>query len=629
MGAVLVFFGVATFPALFRPISTGLDPSWVYAINELPYKDVVYGRDVVFSFGPLGYLLLPADFGSNLAQAAVLALVAQAAAVGVLLYHARRSETLLPLFAFVLVFFLAPSLGLFYEYRVLLLLGLLLTISPQDRRAWRAAALIAATMTAVLLLARPSTGVAALAMVTLSLAVWGIQHRVRLREVLLYLALPLGTVLLVLMPLLFGGPTNVIEWLQVAWEFTAGYSEAMSYPGPASITLLVTATIGIYGVAAFLMSRRDSLVTPVALALGALIILGFRHGIVRHYGRFVPAIVMVALATLVLSFRSRRGVSIGLAASVIVLTLNFGISLIPECLCPWSPASVNPLQGLRNVGSVIRLPSTKRQLATQTSAHLADDRLPPEMVSAIRSDGGAVDVVPWEIVFTEANALPWEPNPVLQTYSAYTASLDQRTAIHFTSPDAPEFLLVQFIEIDARHPMLGAPAFWRAMLERYAPSHLPIADGEFGRVALLRRREAPREVGLRPFGRTSGRIGRWIDLPSSPGLVFGSVRLRHDLSGRLAALAWRVEPMLIDLKLAEGGVITVRFLPSTAENGLLLNHLPMTLQELLDLYEGALPRELVAIRVHGEGASSFEPGFEVRWFEAEWEEQSSGGPGAR
>jgi hypothetical protein len=68
--------------------------------------------------------------------------------------------------------------------------------------------------------------------------------------------------------------------------------------------------------------------------------------------------------------------------------------------------------------------------------------------------------------------------------------------------------------------------------------------------------------------------------------------------------------------------------PSTAENGLLLNRLPMTLDELLGLYAGTSPREITAFRIHGPGAASFEPEFDVTWSEGSWPELdgSSGGP---
>jgi hypothetical protein len=94
--------------------------------------------------------------------------------------------------------------------------------------------------------------------------------------------------------------------------------------------------------------------------------------------------------------------------------------------------------------------------------------------------------------------------------------------------------------------------------------------------------------------------------------------MEHDLGGRLARLVYRVDPVLLDLRLPTGGVITARFLPSTAENGLLLNRLPMTLEELLGLYAGPPPRKLTAFRIRGPGIGSFQQEFEVAWSEAEW-----------
>lgn len=616
--ALIGAFVVATFPDIFRPMATGLDPSWVYAINELPYTDAVYGRDVVFSFGPLGYLVTPLDIGSNLVLASGLAIATQVASATVLLHHAWRTKRWLPILAFLVLLILAPSVGLLYEHRLLLTLALLLSISPMDRVAWKVATLVAMALAAVLLFTKLTSGLAAVAMLGAAALTWILQRHVRKRDALFFVGLPLLGMAALLTLVLLGGFADLLEWLAAVSQFTAGYSEAMSYPSPLSVTLLVTGTILVFATGAVLMSRRDPAVIPVALALGVLILLAFRHGIVRHYGRFVPAIVLVALPIIMVCLRSRRGLAPGFVASSIIVVLTFAMTTVADCMCPWGPDVMRPATGWNNLVSVVRLSDTRQRLADETSSRLAEDRLPAEMVTAIRSAGGSVDAIPWEIAFAPANRLDWQPNPVLQTYSAYTASLDRRTADHFRSSDAPDSLLVQFTEIDARHPMLGAPAMWRGILENYAPGPLPIAEGPFGQVALFARR-APDDLSLRRIGRVTGSGSQWIPIPASTHLVFGSIDLRHDLSGRIAALVWRVEPLLIDLKLAEGGVITVRFLPSTAVNGMLLNRLPMTLQELLDFYQGRLPRELVAIRLHGKGMSSFQPTFEIEWFEARWD----------
>jgi hypothetical protein len=612
------YFAVATFHVDVHSLAPGLDPSWVYAINELPRTGAIFGRDVVFSFGPLGHLLVPVDVGSNLVQAAAMAVTAWAAILAVALYHYRRHRRVAPLLVFIVALLFAPAVGLIYEYRLLVLLALLLSIPTEDRKVWRIAAGLAGVLAGILVFAKVSSGLAAIVMLGLASGAWIVRREVRVAYILAGVALPFVATIALLTLVLLGGFGTLLVWIGTAWEFSAGYSEAMSYPGPGSILLLVAGTIAVYAIAAILMSRRELRATPMALALGALVLLALRHGIVRHYGRFVPAIVLAALASLVLALGSRRATAIGLGALLIVTGLTLGMTAIESCMCTWRPDVMGPAQGLTSLSRFVQMPEARQDLARESSRQLADDRLPYEMVAAIRVAGGSVDVIPWEIAFTAANDLPWEPNPVLQTYSAFTSSLDLWTADHFASREAPESLLVQFTDIDARHPMAAAPAVWRTVLERYRPSGVPIASGPFGEVALFVHRQRPAEMRLQPMGETSAHIGERVEIPTSSHLVFGSLRLQHDLSGRLAGLLWRVDPLLLDLELADGGVITVRFLPSTARDGILLNRLPMTLEELVNLYAGTLPRELVALRIHGAGTSSFEPKFEVRWFEAQW-----------
>ena len=614
--AAIGYLVIATFPAEFRPIVPGLDPSWVYAINELPYTGAVFGLDVVFSFGPLGYLIIPVDIGSNLLQAGVLWVMGQALIVALGIHHYRRSNGLESLLAFVLLLLLAGSVGELDEYRILVLLGLALSVAPRDRTMWTVATVFAAVLAGVLSFTRLSTGLIAVVMLGLSAAGWLARRDTRARAVTVVVLLPFLATTATLMVVLFGGPGPMFEWVGASWEYASGYSEAMSFPGPGILLVLVGAAIAVYAITAVVLVRRAGTVTPVALALGALILFGLRHGVVRHHARFVPAIVLGSIAVLVLVVGSRRAAIEGAAAATVVLALTIGAAGVPECFCPWRPEALAPSQGWNALVSLVRLEETRERVAAESADRLSEDRLPPSIVAATR--GGSVDAIPWEIAFMPANDFPWQPNPVIQTYSAYTSDLDRRTGAHFASVEAPRSLLVLFTEIDARHPMLGAPATWRSILERYEPTGVPPEKGPWGEVALLRRRSQPEGVEQRRIGATAGQIGRWIEIPRSNGLVFGSIKLRHDLGGRLASLLWRVDPVLLDLQLAEGGTITVRFLPSTAENGLLLNRVPMTLLELLDLYRGSLPRELTAFRIHGPGAASFEPNFDVTWAEGEW-----------
>src|SRR3954469_22853519 len=55
--ALIIFLLFIAFPFLFVKVpGTGLDPSWNIAIHLALKYDLVFGKDFVFTYGPLGFL---------------------------------------------------------------------------------------------------------------------------------------------------------------------------------------------------------------------------------------------------------------------------------------------------------------------------------------------------------------------------------------------------------------------------------------------------------------------------------------------------------------------------------------------------------------------------------------------
>jgi hypothetical protein len=616
VGAALLYVAVATFHTDFGPIVPGLDPSWVYAINRVSETGAVFGRDVVFTFGPLGHLLVPLDFGSNLAQAAVLWVVSQGLLVGAAAYRFLRHRRIVALLGFAVAWLVAASIGLLYEHRLLLIVGLLLAAPTDQRWAWRTSVVVGSSLAAVLSFAKVSSTVISVALIASAAIVRTIRREVRGREILTWSVLPFVAVGAVLTVALLGNPSNLVRWLARSLEFAGGYGAAMAVPAPTSVILpvILAAIVGLAAMAYVAWREPRFLIAVLPLCL--LILVALRHSVVRHHGRFVPAVVLGALGVLLLLGPARRRMAVLGGAAAFVLAAALWISLVPACFCPWSIGTLGPSAGLARIGSLVEFGDTRHRLATASERKLFTDRLPADWLARIGSR--SVDVIPWELAFIPANDLTWRPNPTLQTYGTFTPGLDRWAARHFGGPRGPEFLLVQFFEIDARHPMLASPAMWRSLLTRYEPVAVPPATGTFGEVALFRRRSEPVSLPLRDAGRSGGRIGEWVSIPESPDLMFASIDLRPDLGGRLAGLVWRVDPVYLDLQLPDGGTLTMRILPTTVEDGLLLNHLPMTLGELLDFTTGTVTRELVRFRIRGPGAGSYQHDFDIRWQTAPW-----------
>ncbi|BAZ84406.1 hypothetical protein [Dolichospermum compactum] len=65
---ILFIYVFIAFLPLPSPIKTGLDPSWAYAISQAAQKQLIFGKDIIFTFGPLGYLISSPTFDENFFQ---------------------------------------------------------------------------------------------------------------------------------------------------------------------------------------------------------------------------------------------------------------------------------------------------------------------------------------------------------------------------------------------------------------------------------------------------------------------------------------------------------------------------------------------------------------------------------
>ena len=67
-----VFIFIFTFPKIGNSISAGLDPSYEFAFNYFFHNNIQIGRDIIFTFGPLGFILFPQPIGHNIEIALVV-----------------------------------------------------------------------------------------------------------------------------------------------------------------------------------------------------------------------------------------------------------------------------------------------------------------------------------------------------------------------------------------------------------------------------------------------------------------------------------------------------------------------------------------------------------------------------
>jgi hypothetical protein len=192
----------------------------------------------------------------------------------------------------------------------------------------------------------------------------------------------------------------------------------------------------------------------------------------------------------------------------------------------------------------------------------AEDAL-PAIKAAV--GGGTADVYDYSIGTALLNGLRLSPRPIFQSYSAYTPSLEGWNLRHYQSARAPDFLLWKAEDVDGRYPGQDD-----AMLVASLPGHYEALFEERG--YYLFRKGTP-VAGLperRLALRTTVRLSEEVALPSGDFAVWLEANPVPNALGRLRGMLYK--PALVNLVTtdAHGGTRTWRLVPRVARAGFIL-----------------------------------------------------------
>jgi hypothetical protein len=548
----------------------GLDPSWNAGLAMAAHDGLQFGREIVFSYGPLGFLQSPYIWYSQLG---VLAFLFTAAVyVGFCIALVWALGRALPLLlgaalAFLLIGALPPL-----EQALLLAVIVALALLEEERPARELDALVvaAATFAAIEALVKLSTGPIVFAIFLLAL----IGARAGHRRLAAYIAL--FAVELLALWLLSGQSLGAIpDFLDNTREILSGYSGAMIREVEvahwkvvvASIAAAVSTVALVVACAAGRFRDRRALYAGAGLmAVAAFTI--FKEGVVRtDAGHLSLYFATACVLWIAIPWTRARWPWLLVGAAAIALA---GIPVRTAD----TPTNLNPIANVRDAGEQVRnllSPGHRAELIAAGRAGMkATYRLDPATRAALR--GRTVAIEPWEAGVAWAYDLDWKPLPVFQNYSAYTAPLDRLNAEAVESPDGPERILREnpllvFPEfptqdLDSRFAGWDPPEQQRAVLCNFAPLHTSERWQVLGRVP--DRCGEPRPAGLVEAG--EGESVR-VPTPGRGEAIF--VRIHGAGIGGLE----RVSTFLFHARVRRAivnGNRSYRLIPETAGDGLLL-----------------------------------------------------------
>lgn len=561
-GALGTAVGLLGMPVFGVAPETGLDSSWAAGLHLARAQSLGFGRDVLFTFGPLGWIVGGGLFQPGTGVVAIAARFPLMIAAGTLVVLLWRRLGLpwwvagpaaVPA-TWVIVSTQATG-GEIPIVSVLLVAGVVLLrllgdASGTEEPWWWSA--LGGMLSALTMLVKFDAGLATLALVLLGTVTLGLARPGPVRPVAVRLgavrpvAVRLGAgaaAFAVSLPLLWvlagQRPGLLPTWLRGSIEVFTGYNSAMvaDYRRANDRPLAVLMAAGL--VVLLVLKAQDrrrsgrSLrpVAAAAVVTAAMLVLAAKQSFVRwdpgHAMRMGSVVAMLALV-----LAGRRAASVVICALIVATAVWFSWRTEPSARRSLARPAQARAQFDRMTGPLLSGRERRAIVAAQRVAILQAAEVPDGIVSRIR--GRSFHVEPWEtsIAWALTGEARWSPLPVFQSYSAYTAALDDRNADRLAGAAAPDLVLVETRSIDRRWARWESPRAWVELLCRYRPA---VATARW---QLLERR--PDGSGCGPAGRLGEPVravlGGPLITPEAPDDAFVTVRFEGLAPGPLRAV---------------------------------------------------------------------------------------------
>ncbi|MDH3814116.1 MAG: hypothetical protein OEV48_06490 [Acidobacteriota bacterium] len=614
--ALIAGLSLVTLYGIYRPLGPpGIDPGWQWAVNQAADAGLVFGRDIVFTYGPLAFLMVPLDVSSNLLVANLFLLVVQVLFTAALAALFVRDRHVSAIAAFAALFVVVRHQELAPEGFLILVVGLLALLGVFADRRFPIAA--AATLAAILMLVKMSLGIASLAILAVACIVARFLFN---RPYRLALGLiPFPVTLIVFATVLFDRPGTFFHWLQLSLQMVSGYSIANSITnaetGPALQVVVGAIAVGAWIGFSVLLCRNQRLLA-CNLVFVPVVMIQFRLAFVRHDNhqyQFIP-FMLALIAVSSLFAQRRRQITAHIAFFALLLIGGALANLVDPVGRGLVPANLlSGGSGSRALSRLLHIRETRAMLAAESVVNLEPLRFGDDLRELLEGSHNGVGTLPWEIQHCPANGLEWNPTPTLQLYSAYTRDLDLWSAEHYASADAPQFIINSFSAVGMRRQLFDAPATWRTVFLNY---EMRSVGWKPEPALLLERRPEPLQWSFEEVSQgTIAPGGASIPVPATNHLLFADINLRLNGLGRIRKSVFRVPAVILVMAHESGHVSVCRLIPGTSGNSLLINRFPRDFRGYRRLWQGIQDDPVERVAISGDGTSSFRPSTAVTWRE--------------
>ena len=561
---LLIF--LITFPRFEPVFGTGLDLSYTWAFNYLILNDYDTLTRLIYPIGPLGFLKYVAAFENNLLLGLVSFSVVKLSLIFLLLrldYATKGKHSIISVLLIIIASYFSN-----FDFSIIGSTIILLLLFNQKSSKYYF--IIIANLFALFgLFIKSSIGITAYSAIFSYLIYLLFNRSVKLKRLIGLLSISI--LIFVLGGIfVFKGFIPFISFLYGIIQLAGGYSSGLALYPENNWWLLSGFVISVL-IIPFLLKERSTRLGFILLILPFFAM--WKHAMGREDIYHIQILIGFTLLMWSILFAISKKYSVWFfILPVFSLTLFYlNMKNIPL----YNQYHVNT-SGFSNFNeTVIHFGSLNSKYKSISEEAIQTQVLKPELRSLIGES--SIDVYPWELSYIPANQLNWKPRKTLELGASTSSWLANKCAAHFTGDESPEFVLFQLINdkwggkfgsLDGRYLLNDEPQLIFNLLANY---HLEEITEHF---LLFRKGENIKRLISKSLKNESVSWNEWINVPrGEKGIFRTSFSYHKNLVGKIKTFFYKDEAYFIDYRLTDGKIVSYRFLPSNAKDGLWINPL--------------------------------------------------------
>lgn len=551
----------------------GLDPSWIYALNNIHINgDYIFGRDVFFTFGPFGYLLVPFCFEQTMWQGLLFNICIIAAFVFAL-FSFKDKENANIFLGLLTLIFVCLGTGMYETLAVLLAL-----VCLYKKSAVRYTGLILLNLFAFFMLfAKFNIGVACIATLVFTLIAAKLDKKLVLISFLFW-----GIALSLITYFYFGNFETLAKWFSVSLNVASGYSEAMllwKYTAERIYFFTGLIIVTLYFWLWYNDLKNNAKYSKVFFVILPSMFFVFKSGFVRlHLMHFFPYV----LAVIAILYFFVNNVSKKTLAFMCILAVIY----------PFQHISTGCI-----LSDILRLNDYFIYVSNEYI-------LPDEWIDDIKNS--TVEFLPYDFSYIQKNNLKPQYNPILQLYSVYTQKLDLLSAESYKKQKADFIIVDNADSIDKRKVIFDNPATWDAIRENYY-----VKDFKNNKIFLARRNEKA-SYEYKTYEKGTYNINENIIVPKDAKKAV--INLDLSIYGTGANFLLKILPLYMYVTFNNDKEIKIRVVRDVMKSGIYIDEGVFSIRDFNKWLKGEkVDKDINSIRFYSALPVLYKKDFSIEW----------------